>query len=118
MKTPVPEMQSWLSTATDDERRRVAQEAGISFGYLWLIAGGHRKPSEDVAVRLHMATEGRVPAFAFFQKLAAISVSYRELMNTSASTSPSLDQTIRINSTRGQSVDSAVNPSSTQQAAL
>lgn len=72
MKTPIPDMQAWLNKATPEERRRVADESGISVGYLWLIAGGHRKPSEDVAVSLHKATEGRISAFSFFPKLAAI----------------------------------------------
>jgi hypothetical protein len=72
MKTPVPDMQSWLSTASVSERERVATAAGISMGYLWLIAGGHRKPSEEVATQIHSATSGRVSAFSFFPKLAAI----------------------------------------------
>ncbi len=72
MKVPIPEMQSWLSGACADERQRVADASGISVGYLWLIAGGHRKPSEDVAASLHQATAGRISAFSFFPKLAAI----------------------------------------------
>lgn len=72
MKSPIPVMQSWLAGATNDERLRVAAAAGISVGYLWLIAGGHRKPSEGVAASLHAATEGRVSAFLFFPKLAEI----------------------------------------------
>jgi transcriptional regulator with XRE-family HTH domain len=72
MKTPIPDMQAWLTKAAPDERQRVADESGISVGYLWLIAGGHRKPSEDVATSLHKATQGRVSAFSFFPKLAAI----------------------------------------------
>lgn len=72
MKIPIPDMQRWLTTARSDERKRVADEAGISVGYLWLIAGGHRRPSEDVATSLHKATGGEVSAFSFFPKLAAI----------------------------------------------
>lgn len=72
MKTPIPDMQRWLTKARSDERKRVADEAGISVGYLWLIAGGHRRPSEDVATSLHKATGGEVSAFSFFPKLAAI----------------------------------------------
>lgn len=72
MKSPVPDMQAWLSKATPEERKEVAASSGISVGYLWLIAGGHRKPSEDVAANLHRATGGRVSAFSFFPKLAAI----------------------------------------------
>jgi len=72
MKTPIPDMQTWLSGASADERQRVANASGISVGYLWLIAGGHRKPSEDVAANLHKATDGRVSAFSFFPKLAAL----------------------------------------------
>lgn len=78
MKTPIPDMQTWLSSATAVERQRVADESGISVGYLWLIAGGHRKPSEDVAASLHKATEGRVSAFSFFPKLAAIAATSAE----------------------------------------
>lgn len=72
MKTPVPDMQAWLTNASPGERQRVADASGISVGYLWLIAGGHRKPSEDVAASLHKATSGTVSAFSFFPKLAAI----------------------------------------------
>lgn len=72
MKIPIPDMQRWLTKACNEERQRVADEAGISIGYLWLIAGGHRKPSEDVATKLHKATTGEVSAFSFFPKLAAI----------------------------------------------
>ena len=72
MKSLIPDMQRWLTKARNEERQRVADEAGISVGYLWLIAGGHRKPSEDVATKLHKATAGEVSAFSFFPKLAAI----------------------------------------------
>ena len=72
MKIPIPDLQRWLTKACNEERQRVADEAGISIGYLWLIAGGHRKPSEDVATKLHKATSGEVSAFSFFPKLAAI----------------------------------------------
>jgi transcriptional regulator with XRE-family HTH domain len=72
MKIPILGMQRWLTKACNDERQRVADEAGISVGYLWLIAGGHRKPSEDVATKLHKATSGEISAFSFFPKLAAI----------------------------------------------
>ena len=72
MKIPIPDMQRWLTKACYVERQRVADEACISIGYLWLIAGGHRKPSEDVATKLHKATSGEVSAFSFFPKLAAI----------------------------------------------
>ncbi|MCK9802118.1 hypothetical protein M1B34_31775 [Pseudomonas sp. MAFF 302030] len=72
MKTPVPDMQSWLARASHAERQRVADESGISIGYLWLIAGGHRKPSERVAEKIHRATSGQVSALSFFPKLAAI----------------------------------------------
>lgn len=72
MKTPIPDMQAWLTHASADERQRVADESGISVGYLWLIAGGHRKPSEGVAAKIHKATAGKVSAFSFFPKLAAI----------------------------------------------
>jgi len=72
MKTPIPDMQAWLTHARADERQRVADESGISVGYLWLIAGGHRKPSEGVATKIHKATGGQVSAFSFFPQLAAI----------------------------------------------
>ena len=72
MKIPIPGMQRWLTKACNDERQRVADEAGISVGYLWLIAGGHRKPSEYVAAKLHKATSGEISAFSFFPRLAEI----------------------------------------------
>lgn len=72
MKTPIPEMQRWLASATPEERKRVAEASGISVGYLWLIAGGHRRPSEEVATNLDRATSGKISAFSFFPRLAAL----------------------------------------------
>lgn len=72
MRTPNSDMKAWLNEASQEERQRVASEAGTSVGYLWLLAGGHRNPSEDLAFRLHQATQGKVSAMSFFPKLAAI----------------------------------------------
>lgn len=52
------QMQEWLKKATASERDRVAAAAGTSVGYLYQIAGGHRKPSLELSKKLQAATDG------------------------------------------------------------
>jgi hypothetical protein len=66
-KTITP-MKQWLSAATADERRALAQRAITSEGQLYQLAGGHRQASSDLAGRIeavslemHKATKGRLP---------------------------------------------------------
>ena len=51
-------MQAWLKQAADEERDRVAKAAGTSVGYLYQIAGGHRKASPELCKKLQDATDG------------------------------------------------------------
>lgn len=46
------DMKTYLKQATPDEREVTASAAGTSVGYLYLIAGGHRRPSTDLTKRL------------------------------------------------------------------
>lgn len=74
-------LQEFLRAATADEREGVAAEAGTSVGYLYQLAGGHRRnPSAALAVaiqratqRLHDAHPGRIPVVTV-EALAAGSV--------------------------------------------
>jgi len=50
-------LDEFLKTADQDERSRVADEAGTSVAYLYQIAGGHRKPSTDLAKKIAAATK-------------------------------------------------------------
>ncbi|MNC54527.1 hypothetical protein D3C75_1040130 [compost metagenome] len=52
------QMQAWLKKATATERSRVAAKAGTSVGYLYQIAGGHRRPSLELSKKLRDATDG------------------------------------------------------------
>lgn len=66
MSTPLAEL---LREANDDERERIAQLAGTSVGYLYILAGCHRpNPSarlafaiEDSTTTVHQETGGRLP---------------------------------------------------------
>lgn len=49
-------LQDWLGRATFDERERVATAAGTSVGYLWQLAGSHRKASPLLAAELQKAS--------------------------------------------------------------
>ncbi|MCP1446421.1 transcriptional regulator with XRE-family HTH domain [Pseudomonas sp. GGS8] len=54
------QMQEWLKKATAKERDQVAAEAGTSVGYLYQIAGGHRKPSLELSKKLQAASCGEL----------------------------------------------------------
>jgi transcriptional regulator with XRE-family HTH domain len=53
-------MQAWLKKANATERSQVAAKAGTSVGYLYQIAGGHRRPSLELSRKLRNATDGEV----------------------------------------------------------
>lgn len=46
------DMQTLLRSLDKDARERLASSADTSVGYLYLIAGGHRKPSPTLARKL------------------------------------------------------------------
>lgn len=50
----------WLREATDSQRAKAAEKAGTSVGYLYLLAGGHRRASTDLAKKLEKATSKKV----------------------------------------------------------
>jgi transcriptional regulator with XRE-family HTH domain len=51
---------TFLKTTTPAERDLVAKRAGTTVGYLKQIAGGHSRPSADLAVRLELASDRRM----------------------------------------------------------
>jgi DNA-binding transcriptional regulator YdaS (Cro superfamily) len=53
-------LRDWLNSVDSTERERVAGAAGTSVGYLWQLAGTHRKPSTDLAKAIEAATAGVV----------------------------------------------------------
>lgn len=46
----------WLRAVKDPERQRVAKAAGTTVEYLYVVAGGHRRPSPKLARKLAEAT--------------------------------------------------------------
>ena len=53
-------LRDWLNSVDSNERERVADAAGTSVGYLWQIAGTHRKASTGLAKAIEVATDGAV----------------------------------------------------------
>lgn len=51
---------TFLKSTTPAERERVATRARTTVAYLKQIAGGHSRPSADMAVRLETASDGRM----------------------------------------------------------
>lgn len=51
---------AFLKSYSIEERERVAKRAGTTVAYLKQIAGGHSRPSADLAVRLELASDGRM----------------------------------------------------------
>lgn len=51
---------AFLKTTPPEERIRVAERAGTTVAYLKQIAGGHSRPSADLAVRLELASGRRM----------------------------------------------------------
>lgn len=45
-------LREFMRTADESGRRDLAQKAGTSIGYLWLLAGWHRLPSPDLCRKL------------------------------------------------------------------
>ena len=52
------QVRDWLNSHTDDERTALAEAACTSVGYLWQLAGGHRKASVELAARLQKGSKG------------------------------------------------------------
>lgn len=52
------QVRDWLNSHTDDERTALADSALTSVGYLWQLAGGHRKASVELAARLNKCSKG------------------------------------------------------------
>lgn len=46
------DMKSLLNELSDTERESLAVSAGTSVGYLWQIAGGHKKPGNKLCEKL------------------------------------------------------------------
>lgn len=60
---PPMNVRDWMNQADDEERERVALEAGTTVAYLWQLAGQHRAPSPGLCKRLENATGGRIPRY-------------------------------------------------------
>lgn len=66
ISTPLLEL---LRACSDEQRTRIAQEAGTSVGYLYGVAGCHRQRInvalalgiEDASAALHKETGGKLP---------------------------------------------------------
>jgi DNA-binding transcriptional regulator YdaS (Cro superfamily) len=54
-------LKEWLAQADPVQRLAVAKAAGTSIGYLYQLAGGHRRSSADKAIAIEHATMGLVP---------------------------------------------------------
>lgn len=54
------QLHDWFINASPDQRENVAKKAETTVAYLIQLAGGHRKPSPDLARRLSIATEGKL----------------------------------------------------------
>ncbi|MCE3025758.1 hypothetical protein [Salinicola sp. DM10] len=54
------QLQDWLKRTTAEERETLAANAGTSVGYIWQLAGGHRKASLGMAKRLQEASFGEL----------------------------------------------------------
>lgn len=52
------DMRTFLKTTSKTERERVAKEVETTVAYLFQLAGGHRKPSVKLAMRLEKASGG------------------------------------------------------------
>jgi hypothetical protein len=52
------QVRDWLNSHTDEERTALADSACTSVGYLWQLAGGHRKASVELAARLNKSSKG------------------------------------------------------------
>lgn len=53
-------LRGWLAKTPEPRRKEVADKAGTSVGYLWQLAGGHRKAASDLAERLQDASDGEI----------------------------------------------------------
>ena len=51
---------TFLRSTDSDDRERVAKRARTTVAYLKQIAGGHSRPSADMALRLEAASDGRM----------------------------------------------------------
>ncbi len=53
-------LRDWLANASPARRDEVAKKAGTSAGYLWQLAGGHRKATPEISERLQEASDGEI----------------------------------------------------------
>ena len=54
------ELADYIRTATLRQRERVAAECGTTVAYLYQLAGEHRRPGTELALKLESATRGAV----------------------------------------------------------
>jgi len=53
-------LSDYLRSITPEQRQATAAAAGTSVGYLYVLAGGSRRGSPDMALRIELATGGAV----------------------------------------------------------
>ena len=53
-------LSDYLRSVTPEQRQATAAAAGTSVGYLYVLAGGSRRGSPDMALRIELATGGAV----------------------------------------------------------
>lgn len=53
-------LRDWLAKTPADRRDEIALKAGTTTGYLWQLAGGHRKATPEIAERLQEASDGEI----------------------------------------------------------
>lgn len=53
-------LRDYFNGLSKDERSDFAERAGTSVGYIWVLSGGHRRPSPPLVIRLVIASNGRL----------------------------------------------------------
>lgn len=51
----IPTLQTWLENAAADERFDLASTAATTVNYLYQLAGGHRRASAELAIKIETA---------------------------------------------------------------
>lgn len=54
-------LKNWMKKTDSAQRQRLADCADTSVGYLWQLAGGHRKPGVETAKALVKASQRVTP---------------------------------------------------------
>lgn len=74
-------LSEFLRASSKEERAELAGRLDTSTGYLYLLAGGHRRMRPEFAIRLHRATEGRC---SFEDNLPELAADLRDVLSAPA----------------------------------